>query len=170
MTKRPKPRESKKPRKVENLSFLGMEVRMGPVGLHMYAEDFLRAAKATGPTKAPFTPAHRYLVCHALELALKAVLSVEGVSLDTLANRQYGHNLCTLLEATKTCRLSKLVSLTSVEEQEICRAAVYYGETVFTYPALKEAVIAYPNDPDFDILLPLTERLLKALKEPCYCD
>ena len=57
---------------VENISVLCVTTRMAPLGLQMYAADFLSGAKAIQPSNVQFAPARPYLACHALELALMA--------------------------------------------------------------------------------------------------
>ena len=63
---------------VENISICGLPARIFPLGFQMYAADFLAAAKTVPPPNVAFAPARPYLVCHALELALKAFLSLKG--------------------------------------------------------------------------------------------
>src|SRR5271157_3055640 len=41
---------------VENISIFGLTARMAPLGLQMYAADFLAAAKAIQPPNGPFAP------------------------------------------------------------------------------------------------------------------
>jgi hypothetical protein len=74
-------------------------MRFGPVGLIVYADHFLAAAKSThAPVTAPAFPLVRtFLVCHALELALKAFLSLKGCSMEQLAGGPFGHNLESLV-------------------------------------------------------------------------
>jgi hypothetical protein len=55
---------------VESISILGVTARMAPIGLQIYAADFLAAAKAVPSPDGPFAPARTYLACHAVELAL----------------------------------------------------------------------------------------------------
>lgn len=43
----------------------------------------VRAARALSKPKVPFEPARPYLVCHAIELGLKAFLSLRGASITT---------------------------------------------------------------------------------------
>jgi hypothetical protein len=72
---------SKKPTKptyVEWFSVMGSIHHIAPVSLHNYATNFLLAAKAApSPERDKFTPARTYLVCHAIELALKSFLSTK---------------------------------------------------------------------------------------------
>ena len=62
---------------VESISIAGATARMAPLGLQIYAADFLAAAKAVPSPVVPFAPARMYLACHAVELALKAFLSLK---------------------------------------------------------------------------------------------
>jgi len=157
----------KKHSKIENLSILGATARMGPVSLHMYAADFLSAARAAAPPEVPFAPARTYLVCRVLELALKAFLSLKGRSLEQLAGGAFGHDLESLLAEAERHGLSTLVHLEKLQLAEIRRASTYYAEKVFEYPALGEAVFGYPKNPDTNLLLGAAEALVAALREPC---
>jgi hypothetical protein len=74
-----------------------VNVRMRPVGFALYAEEFLIAADSIPATSrargnTTFSPVPYYLLCRALELALKAYLIERHVSEGKLTKR-YGHNL-----------------------------------------------------------------------------
>lgn len=140
---------------------------MGPVGLHWYAADFLSAAKAVPAPEVPFAPARIYLICRALELSLKAFLSLKGRSLEQLAGGQFGHDLDNLLTQAENQGISNLVNLDSRQLAHIRFASTYYLEKVFEYPALAEATKAYPGNPDANLLLDAAEALVAALREPC---
>lgn len=60
---------------IEQISIAGLTARMGPIGLHMYANSFLKAAQALPPPSVPFEPVRFFLVCRSIELVLKAFLS-----------------------------------------------------------------------------------------------
>jgi hypothetical protein len=152
---------------IENLSIAGATARMGPVALHVYAADFLSAARAAAPPGVPFAPARTYLVCRALELALKAFLSLKGCSLEQMAGGPFGHNLESLLAEADQHGLSALVHLEKLHAAEIRRASTYYVEKVFEYPALDEAVLCYPKNPDVNLLLSAAEAVVAVLREPC---
>lgn len=155
--------------KVENMSLFGTYIRMGPPGLWVYASSFLRSAKTIQPAPdGPRWPAGFYLVCHALELGLKAFLSVRGRTLLELA--ELGHDLEKLVADAIATGLHDLVTLPPEQMIEIQRASRYYVEKVFEYPAL--AVVSglypsYPTTPDFDALVAAAETLIAALREPC---
>jgi hypothetical protein len=161
------PSPAKKHAQLENLSVFGAFARMGPLGLHMYAADFLSVATAAAPPQVPFAPARAYLVCHALELVLKAYLSLKGQPLEQLAGGEYGHNLEKLLAAAVQQGLLDLVVVEERQSIEIRRASKYYSEKVFEYPALGEALFGYPHNPDIEPLLEVAKAMVVALEVPC---
>ena len=175
MTEKPK-KKLKKPLKgsrrhaaVESLSMFGASTRMGPMGLYLYAENFLSAAKSVqAPVTAPrFPMARTFLVCRSLELALKAFLSLKGISLLELTGGEYGHDLKGLIEQTEKRDLDTFVKLGDDQRAEIIRASTYYFEKVFEYPALMEALRGNPGLPSADVLIGAAEALVSALQEPC---
>jgi hypothetical protein len=151
---------------VESISVFGLTASMAPLGLQMYAADFLAAAKAVQPPSVPFAPARPYLVCHALELALKAFLSLKGYSLDTLAEARFSHRLANLLDEAELKGLPEFVGLEEDEKFQIRRASVYYSSKVLEYPAIGEALRGLPERPDANILIDAAEKLVSALQEP----
>jgi hypothetical protein len=161
---------AKRHAQIENMSLLGTHIRMGPVGLWVYASSFLQAAKALEPgTESPRWPAGFYLVCHALELLLKAFLSIKGRTLPELADH-FQHDLQALVKEATAAGLRDLVELDPKQLGEIERASRYYSEKVFEYPAL--AVVSglhpdYPKLPDFDVLVRAADGLAEVLRQPC---
>jgi hypothetical protein len=133
----------------------------------MYAIEFLSAAKVAPSSEIPFVPARTYLICHALELAFKAFLSLKGRALDQLACGPFGHNLDALLTEAQKLGISVVVHLNARQLAEIRRASAYYSEKVFEYPAVAEAIIGYPRNPDASLLLSVAEALIGALQGPC---
>jgi hypothetical protein len=152
---------------VENISIFGLNARLAPLGFQMYAADFLAAAKAIQPPNVPFAPARPYLVCHALELALKAFLSLKEYSVDKLADSKFSHNLVSLLDEAERNGLREFVKLEEDETFQIRRASNYYSEKVFEYPAIGEASLGYFGSPDTNILINAAEALVGVLREPC---
>jgi hypothetical protein len=147
---------------IEDLVLLGTHVRMGPLGLYVYAADFLGAAK-----KAPdarFSPARTFLVCRSIELALKGFLSVNGFRLKELSGGAFGHNLVNVLEEAERQGITSVVALGAKQTDEIRRASIYYGEKIFEYPALGEAVSGLPQNPDTDLLIEVSEKLIRWLQ------
>jgi hypothetical protein len=153
--------------RIESVSIAGVTAHMSPVGLYMYASEFLHAAKAAPPSEIPLLPARTYLICHALELALKAFLSLKGRSLDQLASGAFGHNLDALLAEAQKLGISVVVRLNVRQLAEIRRASDYYSEKVFEYPAVAEAIAGYPKNPNVRLLLSAAEALMEALRGPC---
>jgi hypothetical protein len=162
------PRPSVRPTFVEDISILDASARMAPIGLQLYAADFLSAAKAAPPPDIPpFAPARTYLVCHALELALKAFLSLKGRSLKRLAGVKFRHDLESLLTKAEQNGLPTLVTLEEHHKFQIRRASSYYADKVFEYPAVFEAMRCYPEYPDTAVLISAAEILIPVLREPC---
>ena len=83
---------------IEKISIMGITERMGPLGLHMYASAYLDAARALPLPTAPFEPVRPFLICHSIELGLKAFLSLHGAEMLELADGSYGHNLEAILK------------------------------------------------------------------------
>jgi hypothetical protein len=159
-------RLKKKHVSIEYFRIAGITAHMAPIGLHVYAEDFLETALAAG-AKEEFAPARVFLVCRAVELALKAFLSLKGVPLMKLAGGQFGHDLANVLAEAEKHGLADLVELTESERDEIERASTYYVEKVLEYPALAEAMVAYPGMPRAGLIASAARKLLEALREPC---
>ncbi len=138
-----------------------------PYALQSYAASFLAAANDV-KARAEFDPAKAFLVCHALELALKAFLSLKGQRYEELATRkEFRHRLDSLLAAAQKQNLSGLVKLKQSQLSEIKRVACDYEETVFGYPPTDLLLELRSRIPDIAVLTEAAEALVKALKEPC---
>lgn len=161
-----KPSTAKIHAAIENISIAGINIKMGPLGLHFYAEHYLNAAKSINDGTG-FNPAKYYLACHALECVLKAYLSLKGHSLISLSGSNFGHDLSKLLAQAEKDSLTKIIELSESEKFQINRAGKYYGEKVFEYPTIGETVSAYQHLPDLPILMTLTDRMVDMLSEPC---
>jgi hypothetical protein len=153
--------------KIENISIVGIPARMGPITLFMYADSFLNAAQALPSPVFPFEPARPYLVCHAVELGLKAFLSLRGVTMLELAEGSYGHNLMTILQKSDESGLDTLVPFTECHRAAIRLASTYYLGKVFEYPAIVEAMSGYPSMPPVDVLFDAAKVLVDSLRQPC---
>jgi hypothetical protein len=106
-----------------------------------------------------------------LELALKAFLSLKRCSLTQLARGPFGHDLDGLVVEAEKRDLHALVKLETLARAEVIRASTNYFEKVFEYPAVSEAIYAYPELPDAAILFSAAETLIAGLREPCLtCD
>jgi hypothetical protein len=170
MTKKQKGRtKSRKHTQVEYFELAGLKSHLSPVGLILYAENYLQAAKAALPIPGggEFDPARLFLVGRSLELALKAFLSLRGFSLDQMADGAFGHNLERLLAESKTQNIDTLINLSADQEAEIIRVSIYYAEKVYEYPALGEAIRGYPSHANAARLIDAAGTLIAALWEPC---
>jgi hypothetical protein len=152
--------------RIESVSIFGLTARIAPLALQIYAADFLAAAKAIPRSAAPFAPAQPHLVCHALELALKAFLSLQGYPLDNLADK-FRHDLRNLLDEAEGKGLGAFIEFRDDQAFHIRRASIYYSSKVFEYPAALEALHGFPGMPDTNILIGVAEALIAALREPC---
>jgi hypothetical protein len=133
---------------------------------HLYASQFLLAARSLPPVEGRFAPVHLYLPCHSIELALKAFLSLKGISANKLA-WMYRHNLKRLEKAAASKDLEKYVALTPEMRSAIRNASAYYTGKIFEYPKLEEATKGYPQAPDVSVLMATADLLVASLKAPC---
>lgn len=150
---------------LDPVSILGFQFSLATMGLWMYAEDYLLAAKA-----APLTELNMVrfsLTCHAIELLLKASLSVDGESLLTLSGGSFGHDLTRLLTAAISRPTGASIPLSPAHQTEIRKASAYHAAKVFEYPAPAEALSAYASRPDLNVLMDAAEILRTHLDTPC---
>jgi hypothetical protein len=152
---------------IESVSIFGATARIAPIGLQIFAADFLAGAKAIPPPNVTFAPTQPDLVCHALELALKAFLSLKEYPLDKLSGGKFGHDLENLLDEAERQGLDDLVKFDERQKFQIRRASQYYWSKAFEYPAVVELMSGNPEMPSTDILIEITETLVAALREPC---
>lgn len=152
---------------IEYISIAGIVVRMGSVGLHVYAESYLSAARLLPAPSVPFDPVRPYLVCHSIELSLKAFLSLQGMKMLKLAENKLGHNLDSLLVCAMESGMDKLVQLSEPNISAIELATIYYAGKVFEYPAVAEAFSAYPQLPQIESLFDTANILVESLRQPC---
>lgn len=158
---------AKRHAQIENISIFGATARMGPLGLIMYAQSFLNAARILPAPVVPFDPVRPYLVCHSIELGLKAFLSLQGVAMIELADGSHGHNLVGILQRAEETNIKAIVALTEKHFVAICDASHYYAGKVFEYPAVGEALSGYPSMPPVDNLFEAANLLVESLYQKC---
>ena len=158
---------AKRNAQIEHISIFNITGRMGPLGLHMYAQSFLTAARSLPRPTVPFEPARPYLVCHAIELGLKAFLSLRGVAMLELADGSFGHNLEAILQKADGIGLKDSVPFSGDHRAAIRLASNYYAGKVFEYPAVGEAMSGYPSMLAVDILLDAATVLVESLRQQC---
>lgn len=150
------------------LVMFGVPVEMNPMGLWLYAESYLKAVPAADAEATTiFTPAKTFLLARALELGLKAFLSLKGYPLSKLSGGVFGHDLDNLLSEAEKNDLKTICEFNTEERSAIRFAARYYFDKVFEYPAVLEAPKAYPGWPKNEYLLSAAHKLVPALKGPC---
>jgi len=84
-----------------------------------------------------------------------------------LADGPYGHNLESLLTKSIEGNLAEFVSLSESDSDAIRLATTYYRGKVFEYPAVGEALSAYPRMPPVEALFEVAASLVEALRNPC---
>jgi len=155
--------------RIQNFSMAGAKWDLGPAFLIFYAEKYVAAAKAVQTAErtqnGKWHPVSMFLAGHSIELSLKAFLGLKGKTLSD--SKKVSHNLKKLLAEARTSGLLKTSKLSKEERFEIERASVYYGEKVFEYPSVWEAVHAYPESPDGDQLISAAEHLVVDLMQLC---
>jgi hypothetical protein len=152
---------------VENISILGIVAPMAALSLHLYATAYLDAARSLPLTTVRFEPVRSFLICHSIELALKAYLSIQGTKMIDMAGGAYGHNLDSILNAADEKNLVSLVNLTEIRRAEIRQASIYYAGKVFEYPAVGESLSAYPHKPRLNIIDEAAYILVSSLRQAC---
>lgn len=139
-----------------------LHISLTPSLFIKYAKDGFEAAQFF-KNKKYFSPVPYYLYCRSIELSLKAFLLHNSKKLDELKSRKYGHNLGKILEEAKKYNLSKLLNVTSLEENELQKASALYDNPnkAFEYSRVIDAVHGYNNFPKLKIIKRLAKKLLK---------
>jgi len=105
-------------------------------GLWNYARDFYSAAELINEYEPGELDIPRYyLICHALELGLKAFLNNKGVSIKDLSDQgKFGHDLRALFTKARALGLRKEFRYTSTQWAAIRGLYGYYKSKHFEYP------------------------------------
>lgn len=140
-------------------------VRVGPLGLHRFAGEFLNAALACCPSDG-FSPVPYYLVSHSIELALKAFCLAKGETLGKLKNH-LRHDLCQALACADTHGLRSVINLADSDVAELQKANAYYAGKGFEYFQLSPALTGYLGLPDLPTLKQIGSRLLDSVQAAC---
>lgn len=131
-------------------------------GLWRFAKEYLSAAVLVGsdPTHEISAPRY-YLLGHSTELALKAFLLTNGVSLNEL-RQQIGHDLEAALEKANAFGLDKIVSISPEEDYSVRLLSRTYKPKEHEY-----IVIGYRQLPQPELIVSFIERLLNATRKLC---
>jgi HEPN domain-containing protein len=140
--------------------------RTTPIGLARYAADFFDTALAADeiigrrPGFEIIAPIPvMYLVGHAIELALKAYLLANGITLRKL-KRNYGHDLHRILRKAKELGLQDSVELTDDDE-----SMVELLNELYSTKQLQYIVSGSKTYPVFGPLHEVAEKLVRGIGE-----
>lgn len=131
--------------------------------LRRYAEDFLAAAQAFQAPTNRFSPVRYYLICHSIELALKAFLFTAGYKKKD--RKKLNHDLVKALSAAEDSGLSQYFEITQQERESIEKANKLYPKKEFEYFESLETIYD-PHEFDLDVLDELAQRLIEKIEEP----
>lgn len=138
---------------------------VGPIGLHRYACQFLRAGLAYKPDDAGFSPVPYYLICRSIELSLKSFLLARGVRRSEL-KLKLRHDLMKLLEKAESLCLKRHVRVSREERKVLQDANSFYVTKKFEY--FEDLSVFYiTNLPSLDVLSKLAKRLAEKLEAVC---
>ncbi len=130
------------------------------MGLWTYAQDFLQAATVLVRPNQISTPAY-YLVCHSIELALKAFLRGNSVSLAKL--KKIGHDL---EEALRQCNSLGLSSYCSLSKKQIL--SIQLMNQYYEAKELEYIVTGFKQYPEIGLLITASQTLLQGVRPFCF--
>ncbi len=139
---------------------------VSPLFFVNYAEDFLEASNSHFSLK-PFSPVKYYLVCHSIELSLKAYLLLSGVSKNDIRKRSLGHNLSNILEKCEELGIENIVQISNAQKIMLKELNEWYSRKGFEYFEVTNLVAGAGSLPDAEIAIELAALLISKLKEPC---
>ena len=131
--------------------------------LRHYAADFLSAAQAFPSPNGRFSPVRHYLICHSIELALKAFLFTAGYNRKD--RKKLSHDLVKALNAAEENGLGEHFQITETERQALEKVSRLYQGKEFEYFESLETVYDR-HDFDTDVLAELTQRLIENVEAP----
>ena len=144
----------------------GVHYHLSPYAFVSYAEDFYDAAISHDSNKH-FSPVSYYLICHSIELLLKAFLLLKGVSRGQLRARDMGHNLVNILDKCKESGLSEFYLFDETKSNEILKLNEWYCRKGFEYFELQNLVDSHQKLPSLPTIKNIAAELINCLKEPC---
>jgi hypothetical protein len=133
-------------------------------GLWSFANEYYRAAllvQVRGESVLAYTTVHYYLVCHSIELVLKAFLRAKGYWIQNLRD-QFGHDLELALTEARKQGLGEFCSVSDEFVEHLRRANFYYRLKDFEY-----IVAGVMHLPSLDVLLTGTGVLVEGTKGFC---
>lgn len=131
--------------------------------LRHYAGDFLDAATDFSPPANRFSPVQYYLVCHSIELSLKAFLFSAGFN--KAARRALNHNLESALKKAEANGLSAHLQLSPDDRDLIRKANSLYPKKEFEYFERLETIYD-PLEFKLEALTSFARKLFEAIELP----
>ena len=127
------------------------------MGLWTDSKQMLSAAKLVlaNPGMSTSSPVY-YLICHGIEVGLKAFLRAKGLTLSELRN--IGHNLDHALGTAITLGFEDLCPLSAQDKIIIGHVNNYYKAKHFEYRVTGYVTLSPP-----EVLLDVAERILKSV-------
>lgn len=141
-----------------------LKIYISPAGFRVYAADFLNAHQSYRPSQ-PFSPTSYYLICHSLELSMKAFLLAKGMTRAEI--KCIGHNLAVLLKKVKELDIDTICSVSDAEAKEIRKANAWYLRKGFEYFELRNLKDGPKTLPDLKVLIKIAQSLVKDLEPLC---
>jgi len=149
-----------------------LNINIRPSGYYRYAHEYFRAYKQFISQDKGFTPVPYYLICHSIELALKAYLSARGLTNEELrfkSNRGRkngdGHNLPVIYDKCKEMGLGYLIKTTEAQELSIRKINELYNHKDFEYFMDLALILKKKNLPELNKLELIAKSLLEAINE-----
>ena len=130
-------------------------------GFHVWAEEFLVAARAYIPVAGNRTHVAEFLCCQSIELSLKSFLSLKGMSRKEL-KKNFGHELTELLKEAVNRGLSGFADILPDDPVLVKTADLWYdsqGGKRFQYFEVADVLRGFKGAPDLAALQRLAERL-----------
>jgi HEPN domain-containing protein len=135
--------------------------RTSSMGLWRYANEFYETAVLTRKEKGDFYIPSYYLICHSIELALKAFLRGAGKDLDFL-KYDLGHDLEKSFSQAKNNCLTDYATITKEFETSMKMVSLYYKNKGFEYITTGTKTL-----PNIDILIEGTSSLISEVRAFC---
>ena len=139
---------------------------VSPLFFVNYAEDFLEASNSYNSLK-PFSPVKYYLVCHSIELSLKAYLLLNGISKNEIRKKSLGHNLSNILDKCEELGIQNLVKISDTQKLIVKELDEWYSRKGFEYFEVTNLVAGVGNLPNVELAIELATLLINDLKESC---
>jgi HEPN domain-containing protein len=141
-------------------------VRMGPLGFHIRANDFFELAEVGRAKGRRYVPVAALLYCRSVELALKAYLLARGQTLDQVA--RLGHDLEMLLVEAYARGLDVVAALTEGERRVVLDMHGHYQSSKLAYFDLFETISGSLFTLPLDDFASVASKLLAGVERGCY--